>query len=347
MNRFDKSRDVSKKPTVKNEKDAMRKITHCLDFIFNHTSISYTRTSFKPHHFSRLMEVIAKYPEIDTLSFRKVPLGGDKAKMLSEYVGNSTSLKTLILSGNRVCNTGAKHIFMGVIKGGSLSSFEITHNQIASEPERIIKEEINDMPANVITNCKSLKRLDIGDCKLSHRGLKLLADAIKESTSLEFFGFSGFKCTNNTGKVLLKAIEENKSIRELDLRNREVPIDYYPSIINIIKTKGLHFINLGGAFINDFNVSKDLLEAIENSTTLTDVIIGRCGFQDNIAPFVLNIIKKNSNIVRLDLSYNKFSQCKIEEFIKAMELNYKIKCLNLKSSVKINESGILSSSIIV
>eukprot|EP01022_Parablepharisma_sp_SALTPOND_P018230 TRINITY_DN2969_c0_g1_i2.p1 TRINITY_DN2969_c0_g1~~TRINITY_DN2969_c0_g1_i2.p1 ORF type:complete len:383 (-),score=19.68 TRINITY_DN2969_c0_g1_i2:830-1978(-) len=318
---------MSRKVSVKSEKDGKRKMVRCLTFLLNHVSISYCRKYFKQHHLSTLLSVVAKFPELESLVFQYASFGGDKAKIIGSFLSITPTIKVLNLGNNQIGDTGALYIISGILKTKSIVSLDLSFNNLSTKAASSI--------ADLIRECPSLEKLDIGGNDFGATGLMVIANTIAKTDTLKIIGLRSIPAMHNRESSILKCIKDNTSITGIDLRSNSLTESHFNQITDILRIKKcLQYLNLSRNEISDIKTAKELFAAIEASPFLTEVVLSGCGLVDAVVPDIISVLKKNNSITRMNLSFNRFSYQKLMQIAAAISFSYKMERLDLRKPLE-------------
>ena len=113
------------------------------------------------------------------------PIGDTGASLISEAVGETATLKILILNECGITSRGAEDLSRALAQNCSLEKLDIGDNNLGDEGISLVAEGLKQH--------KQLKELWIGGCGMTDRGATSLASALTVNNSLKMLHIGGIK----------------------------------------------------------------------------------------------------------------------------------------------------------
>lgn len=145
------------------------------------------------------------------IDFSNCTLSGDSAISLGFFIAKSSTLKHIELQGNLLDEQGARCIAYGLQKTVSTEMYlGLARNPIGNNG-------IKELGAGLVKG-KNVTELNISGVDVQAEGSYRVAHIIKLGLSIKKLDISCIKFSENGGKALVDAMQENRTIIELECR---------------------------------------------------------------------------------------------------------------------------------
>ena len=145
---------------------------------------------------------------LEELYIRDNKLGDDGAVTISEGITKTNTLRVLDIIDNNITSTGATAI-NSLLHNTSLEVLHMGYNAIGQDGATGI--------AQVITNNKTLKELNICKCEITSTEAIAIANGLLHNTSLEVLDMSNNAIGQDGATAIAQAITNNKTLKKLSL----------------------------------------------------------------------------------------------------------------------------------
>lgn len=191
--------------------------------------------------------------------------------------------------------------------------------------------------------CK-IKKLDISINYISHLGIKILADALENNTSLLELNLSENKLIGSQGiNYLGKMLKVNKTLQTLVLSSTNCiiaeigefaeGIAQNTTLLRLIIGSNNCYVFTGAD--PTFNVIDDLEKVFSNITSSKSILelgLSKINLDHFILDQIFNELEKNYIIEKIDISYNKIDNYEYCTVCEGLTRNTSIKFINLKNN---------------
>lgn len=232
-----------------------------------------------------IVDFLSKHREITVLNLNNSRIGDKEAEELFQLLQHDTSLKIISLVGNEITKEGIKALVEASYEiNDKLSHIEI---DLSNNDNTISREEIAlQMKAaedskrklmdciNILFNrddkniketgeyLNQLESLDLSSENLSRNGIltsldvsdiKLLAQILKNNTSLVTLNLSQNQINGDGAKILAEGLEQNTTLKNLDLSKNDIPYVDFSEILKRNKSLETLDIHDNGSPSNSFD----------------------------------------------------------------------------------------------
>lgn len=217
-----------------------------------------------------LSKTLPAHDETETLSLSNSSLNDAALKHIAEVL-EKLSVKSLVLSHNKITGTGAKDLARGISSSASLTELDLSHNEIDDGGVAAIAEAIGAKPAVTSVN--------LSNNKIGAAGVQAFVDAISSS---------------------------DKSFPQVNLANNNLDDSAVASLAKLISSNTtITHLNLAGNKIGDAGAAQ-LAEALRGNHNILYVDLSNNHIGNAGAVAIQNLLKHNQTIIEFNLSANKF-----------------------------------------
>ena len=249
--------------------NSVREIQECLDEGATKFtfSIKNKKIAKQKREIIELSALLKTNQPICSLGLHVEDITPEEVSILADGLASNTVLKVLNLRGNKINSTGAKYLNEALKTNTGLEELELTENPIGGYIDSCFLQN------------KTLRRLCLFDCKITARQAAVLLKSLENNDTLRELDL----CKNVFGGIGLWMDFDNGGYKSNPNNDR---IDFLSIIINFIKTnQGLTKIRLEFNSFNKYDLTK-IAKSIEASTSLTSADLSSYLFIHNIVgPF--------------------------------------------------------------
>ena len=306
-------------------------------------NLGVTPGSFRVNNFSGdgglvLARILLKNKSIETLILQENFLGEDAGDKIGTSLIENNTLKKLVISDNKIRNKGARSILEN---GINLISIDLSDNDISPEVcyELKIFIEHNKVLKEIIWNGNyigfkginfiveslefktKLKSLSLRNANIGKKGIKLLAEGITNNTFLEILDLGSNSIIYKSFVYLCDSLNTNK-IRIFRCRNNLLGDDsmkyFAENILNKNSTSCLTNFDFSSCKIYDQGLIY-ILNGLISNEKISWINLKDNYFSHEIDFVILDFLEKNTNLIHIDLTKNRFSfQClqKVNKIVK-------------------------------
>lgn len=270
------------------------RILSCIQKNTSLRMIDAANFSVSIQNFKKLLIVLDKKPNIDTIAFSNFPFKRDKAKFFFEFMKQNKTLRRLELS-----KCGIRSMEGCLFSNNTVTELDLCENSITSSG-------FEDL-------CKSLKgntaltKLDISHNVLDNLPMNLLGELLSVNSSLETLYLSYNYIGDEAFAPIANSLLVNTTLSTLKLDNNRLgPISgmrigtilSVNSSLTSLDIFANPFKNMGC-----FSIAKGLSE----NNSLTHLDITSIGCDKIAAEIIFSSLLKNTSLVELRMWYNTFS----------------------------------------
>ena len=245
------------------------------------------------------------------------------------YVG--TALHELNISENRITYEGLISFLEHIKVNTTLKTLWVTHNNINKKEFACIEKYIKEMRSSLVIHTSW------NEVFISCKRIVLIVNYVSfnTNTSPENVDIPDVRKfiydLDYTTVLLSNCLKDNDSLQELDLSHACLHIEGVKRIIEILKVnRTLTKFNISGNPLSDDAVMA-LSDCLMHNCTLQELCIARTRITRNNFVMIMNALRLNTTLVKLDASCNLFSDNAID-LSSYLRNNITLKELNLKST---------------
>ena len=270
------------------------------------------------------------------------------AEILSSCFINSHYLKYLCITDCSCDQPALQLVFQALMKTSKIKVLDLHGNnmteQVVEDLANVIKknsnlEELclscNNFKASVITILQALKensklyKLHLNNNNMTRQVANHLADVIKTNSNLQQLGL-GDNALGPSTIVILQALVQNSKLKLLNLKSNYITGQVVEQLANVIKNNSnLNYLGLAN---NGLGPSANvILKTLKKISKLRILNLQHNDMTCEVAEDLANVIKNNSGIEELRLSYNRFKSS-ASVILQALKENSKLRILQLSSN---------------
>ena len=307
-----------------------------------HLSLAYNNIG------SSVVGILQTLTKLDILNLNSNKITGQKAKDLANIIEKNSDLEHLDLGNNDLGSTAI--IILQALKDNcKLKTLNLDNNNMTG----LVAEEL----ANVIKNNSNLEHLNLKSNDLGPTATNLILQALKESCKLKTLNLNDNNMTGEVSEelanviknnwslaklylsdndikssatVIFKILKENTMLRELHFNNNFMTGEVVEGLASVIKNNS----NLKQLSIADNDLKSSasvILQALKENSKLTGLNLNNNNMTGQVAEDLANVIKNNTDLETLALSYNDLRSSAII-ILQALKENSKIKFLHLDNN---------------
>ena len=347
INKYIKSNDIEKLATgIANSKiqfaftnfnliNSMNKILSTVSlFQQNIKELTFNSNKLNTHIFSsKIMTVIKSLKNITYLNLSNNELHDDDIKLISDYLKDNKSIIILLLNGNNISSSGGFYISDFLSKNKTLEELYLSHNNLN---ENGLSTLINIL----MNNNSTLKNLDLSYNKLTRSEFILIGQYISNNLNLKYLDLSGNLIDAQSANLFGISLRKNKNLYCLKFNNCGLNEESAPQLLNYMNETKISSIELDE---NKFGEMGPLiiLNKLRATFSLRELSLQFC----EVNPTLLNTVAQNlkdwSNLKKIDLKNNTFSDEDLKLFCQEIKNNQNIIVKFSKSKLSNNAINIV------
>ena len=177
------------------------------------------------------------------------------------------------------------------------------------------------------------------DSELGNEGVKRLAEALKDNTTLKEINFRYHGIEGDGVKALASALENNTTLKRIDLRGNPIGDEGAKALASALeKNTALEEISLHGCAIESAG-AKDLASAIEGSKSLKSLDLHSNAIGDIGVKALASALNHNTSLKELNLNNCGIRIRGVRDLAEALKNNESLKILHLGSNKEIGLKG--------
>jgi len=217
-----------------------------------------------------LAKTLPAHDETETLSLSNSSLSDAALKHVSEVL-EKLSVKSIVLSQNKISGSGAADLAKGISQSASLTEINLSNNEIDDAGASALAAVIAGKPA--------LSSLNLNTNKIGTAGVSALADAVSSSDhAFPQINLAENNLDDSSIEALAKIVSSNTTVTHL---------------------------NLAGNKIGDAGAAR-LAEVLRGNHNVLYVDLANNQIGNSGAVAIQNLLKANQTIISVNLSNNKF-----------------------------------------
>ncbi|XP_072892641.1 NACHT, LRR and PYD domains-containing protein 12-like isoform X2 [Hemitrygon akajei] len=253
----------------------------------------------------KLVSVALRNPEckIQKLELWKVGLTYSGAEDLASALSTNTLLTELILSGNKLGDSGVKLV------SAALRNPECKIQKLGLIQVGLTDSGAEDLASALSTN-PSLTELELSNNKLGDSGVKLVSAALRDpECKVQKLELEKIGLTDSGAKEFASALSTNPSLTELILSGNKLG-DSGVKLVSVAlrhpecKIQKLELARVG---LTDSG-AEDLVSALSTNPSLTELNLGWNSLTDRSVPALRRLILTLPSLERIRLVGNRFSE---------------------------------------
>ena len=248
------------------------------------------------------------------------------------------NLHTLQLSGNNICDDGAKALAQILRHCKSLHTLQLEHNYISGDGAKALADNLKHCNTSNIRldgsnvggdgataiakmrkRCSNLRILQLGGNQFGDFGAKALAEGLKHCSNLHTLQLGCNHIGADGVKALAKSLKYCGNLHTLELDcNGIADSSVIPLAENLKHCRNLHILNLMNNYISD-NGAKALAKSLKYCSNLHTLNLMNNYISDNGAKALAKSLEHCGNLHTLDLSHNKLGDYGAKAFSESMK----------------------------
>jgi Ran GTPase-activating protein (RanGAP) involved in mRNA processing and transport len=235
------------------------------------------------------------------------------AVALADMLTSNTTLRSLVVKGTKIGNTGASDIFQALLENQTLTEIGLPGNRLGASMGSL-DDSLGAAIAKVLKVHPALTSLDLDNNHFSDRSIKRIADALCDHTvagsRLKHLGLSTcisparhpFRFDIAGGKALCDALECNPSIKELRLAGTFLAHGVPAALGAVLAGKSaLTALDLGYCDFNGSAEFRELCDGIARNKTLESLNLDSCSLPAGAASAIAAILRAHPRLTDLNM----------------------------------------------
>ena len=267
---------------------------------------------------------------VKVLGMRGNDLTAQEAVTISDMM---ICLEELSIDNNKLGDHGAKLLSEGITNTETLRKLDISGNYIEPSGTTAI--------AYALDNNTSLQQLDIGKNNIGPSGTTAIANALKINTTLQQLSIYSNNIGSSGATAIASALTINTSLQQLYISGNNIGSSGATAIANALTFN----TSLQQLYISANNVESSGATAIANALTINTSLQQLNINDNNIGPSgttaIANALGNNTSLLKLDISGGKVVQDGAKAIAKAITNNKTLKTLLLYDYTMDKESAVI------
>ena len=286
------------------------------------TSLNLSGNSINDSGAVAIANGLKKLSLLELINISNNSIGKHGIKALTDAFKVHTNLTSLNLSGNSIGNDGAKAL-ADVLKKLKLTTLNLSSNKINTNGAEALstmlhKKKYSDFHA-----------LSLGHNSIGQRGAIVLADALKNCTSLHTIDICDI-CIDSKGAMALAGVlRHSRNLHTLDIAQNHLKNEGIMTLADVIKNcNKLYKLNIADNNIDDHGI-KAIANALKKCSNLHMLDVSHNHMGKSGAMALASSIKCWVELQVLDLSYNNLGRDGIEDLADTIECCSNLHTLNV------------------
>ena len=299
--------------------------------------------SFRINNFSGeggliIARIVLNNKSIETLILQENLLGEESGTKIGIALIQNKTLKKLVISSNKIKNKGARAI---IENSEELISLDLSYNDISPEVCEDLKK--------LMIKSKHLKEIIWNGNNIESKGINFIIEALKNQIKLKSLCLRNTSLNEEAIKSLAAGLINNECLKIIDLGENNINYESFKNIcdclnknkIKIFRCKNNVLGDESAKYFSETILNKDtnssltsfdlssckiydqgliyILHSLTNNNKISWMSLKDNFFSHEIEFVILNFLEKNSSLIHIDLTKNRFSfQClqKVNKIIK-------------------------------
>lgn len=167
-----------------------------------------------------LKEMLKGNNTLRSIQFTDSKLTDKVASCIATGLLRNYSLQVLNLSGNSITHIGTKCIFQSLEQNATLEELDLAFNPFDLQQKSLSEttKSLGCIVEKMLKVNKTLRSMRLQDCGLEDNIVTHIATGIAENDSIKILDLSCNRITTNSLLNVLKSLERNTTLQELDLQ---------------------------------------------------------------------------------------------------------------------------------
>ncbi|CAG8558177.1 25284_t:CDS:2, partial [Dentiscutata erythropus] len=237
---------------------------------------------------------------------------------LARALTNNKFITDLNLNDNYIVHELGEFL-MTILSYNNITSISLRSTKISSEMVTVLSQDLK-------LNKVKLRYLNLSRNKISSDAMVALIEALEDNTTLRNLDLSD-TAAGQIGRELAKSLEKNNKLKILNLSNCNIRVNVVNALENALRTNDtLSDLDLS---YNSCSMS-NLLKALETNSSLTKLDIGHRDFHLEEVEALANALKINNTLTHLYISKTMDDPEIGYALFEALEVNKRLTDLDLK-----------------
>ena len=301
-----------------------------------------------------ILQALTRTSNLEVLNLNGSNLTGEVVEHLVSVIKNNSRLKQLYLSSNDF-KSSVSAILRALKENSRLNVLNLNDN--------VMTEEAAEDLADVIKNNTHLKQLCIENNKLGVSAAVIL-QALTRTSNLEVLDLDGSNLTGEVVEHLVSVIKNNSRLKQLYLSSNDFKSSVSVILRALKENSRLNILHLNDNVMTE-EAAEDLADVIKNSTHLKQLCIANnklgvsaavilqaltrtsnlevlnlngSNLTGEVVEHLVSVIKNNSCLKQLYLSYNDFKSS-VSAILEALKENSRLNILHLNGNLMTEEAA--------
>eukprot|EP00949_MAST-11_sp_MAST-11-sp1_P002015 g2015.t1 len=266
---------------------------------------------------------LIKAANVEHLILRSNDIGAEGTmnicNSIVEGFGQGKILRTLVLNGNPIGEDGGLAVAQMLQEGSAVEHLDLGNAEIGTQSLIALASALGYNHSLKVVNLENPRTYEIEDTTTYH-----IAKMLRANRSLEELYLGKHNMTDSGAQLLAEHLEDNASLRVLDLRANKIGIAGAESLAILLMRGGtiIQVLNLASNRICDQG-AQALAVALRSSGNLQSLDVSRNEIGDMGLVAIADALNSNSTLERLRLFGNEFGEQAADAIKELFESRFK------------------------
>ena len=263
---------------------------------------------------------------ISKLNFSSNSIMRKEIKQFLHVINSHTKLTSLNLSKCQLQSYEINQIFKVLKKTTYLQCVNLSENTMTVEV-------VNDI-ADMITNNKDLQKLYLPNCELNQSALRIIIQAMRAVSSLQYVDFSTSKLDNELANDVAVLIDNNRELEKIKFSELIMNKNCFQHLKNYLeKVEGLKLLAINSCNFTKQDSAK-VVTACDNSE-IQKLSLSHCTIHINE---LTSIISHNTKLKWLDLSNCHLDSKEVKIIFSVLKHMKYLQCVNVSANTMTDDA---------
>ena len=288
-----------------------------------------TKNESNPNQLNFFIDRFDKNCKKKVLNLDDQYIGPNAAIEIAAILAENTHFINANLSRNALGDVGAVHVAHALRQNYTIIHLDLANNGIGHEGAAAVFEMLAENETLISLSLNSHEGLNRN--RIDSRGIKPIAQALKENQTLQFLDLSGSSITMEGATYLAMGLEHNKNLVSLNISDNELGPKVQP-LVRALGTCNIIELNISNNKIGDAGLQL-LLSVFQQGGTYSTRIQTLDLSSNNITGFgatkLFDVMLKNASIKKLIMNHNPLTGRGISSMVNMLWENPIVSYLSL------------------